>query len=70
MNVILRETGERPCPICREHGQWFDTGELIALLKLFDLRLERIRKSSLHHARKDGRMSGIIAGFWALLFQD
>ena len=56
--------------ICPEHGSWFDKGELLALIKLFQLRLEHIQKTALRKARKDGRMAGAVIGFWALLFQD
>jgi Zn-finger nucleic acid-binding protein len=51
--------------VCPDHGIWFDAGEFEAAVA----RIKRSRPSraDVSRARKSGKMSGALFGWWALL---
>ena len=51
--------------VCDDHGVWFDAGEFEAAMA----RLKRSRPSraDLARARRSGKMSGALFGWWSLL---
>ena len=76
---LVRE-GNRPCPICgsimalesrfnvivdvcREHGIWLDKGELPRITE----RIECHQRVEVRKARRDGKVSGALWGWWSLL---
>ena len=51
--------------VCEDHGIWFDAGE-------FEAAVERIKRSrpsrvDVRRARRSGKMSGALFGWWSLL---
>jgi Zn-finger nucleic acid-binding protein len=80
-NLHIVPEGQRPCPICgrlmetqsrhnhivdvcHEHGIWLDKDELPAIMA----RLRQRQRDDMRRARRDGKMSGALWGWWSLLF--
>jgi Zn-finger nucleic acid-binding protein len=54
--------------VCREHGVWFDLGELPTLLARARAGSRVGLATELADAKKSGRISGILFGLWSLMF--
>ncbi len=54
--------------VCDEHGMWLDRGELDQILMRLESRLTARRSSDVSSARRSGKMSGALFGWWSLLF--
>jgi Zn-finger nucleic acid-binding protein len=54
--------------VCREHGVWFDLGELPTLLARVRAGSRVGLATELAESRKSGKISGILFGLWSLMF--
>ena len=53
--------------VCEEHGIWLDAGELETVVGRLNMRAIRRRRRSERSARRSGKMSGALWGWWSLL---
>ena len=49
--------------VCREHGIWLDKGELPRIID----RIQCHQRVAIRKARRDGKVSGALWGWWSLL---
>lgn len=54
---------------CEDHGVWLDTGELEQILAKQRRTLSSKAKMRVQRARKEGKVSGALWGWWSL-FED
>jgi len=54
--------------VCDEHGIWLDSGELDTVLMRLRGRLGRRSRKQVTSARRSGKVSGAVWGWWSLLF--
>lgn len=55
--------------VCEEHGIWLDKGELPTIISKIRLRQFRINRATTDKARKEGKMSGAMWGWWSLFME-
>jgi Zn-finger nucleic acid-binding protein len=53
--------------VCADHGIWLDQGELEGIVAAVRRRADRVRRSAVRRARRDGKVKGAFWGFWSLL---
>ena len=53
--------------VCPDHGIWLDKGELDEILAAVRGSVRRNQRAAVRRARKDGKVSGALFGWWALL---
>jgi Zn-finger nucleic acid-binding protein len=57
-----------PIDSCPTHGVWLDTGELERLLENRERTMRAKYRRHLNQANRDGKLSGILFGWFSLLF--
>ena len=54
--------------VCDAHGIWLDHGELEAILASRTRVISFQKQEAIRRARKEGKVSGALWGWWSLLF--
>jgi len=69
--MLLDRTAGITMDVCEEHGVWLDKGELETIVakvdELVSTRLRQRQRSAVRRAKKEGKMSGALYGFWSFL---
>jgi Zn-finger nucleic acid-binding protein len=53
--------------VCEEHGIWLDAGEMEEIQLKVALRKHKTQRSAVKRARKDGKLDGIMFGWFSLM---
>jgi Zn-finger nucleic acid-binding protein len=52
--------------VCADHGVWLDHGELETIVLKLTARAGRRRRREVERARRGGKISGALWGWWSL----
>lgn len=55
-----------PIEVCLEHGIWLDNGELEMILAKRERTLRARARRQANQAHRDGKVSGMLFGWWSL----
>lgn len=67
-SMIVEKKSGISIDVCPDHGIWLDRGELPAIIRAVRQRERRLRTRAVREARRSGKVSGSMFGFWSLIF--
>ena len=72
-SLVLMELDTVQIDVCEEHGVWLDVGELGRVIQRAKARgyefAGETYEPAIEEARRDGKLSGALLGFWSLLLK-